>query len=110
MDSFKYIQDEDTFGIKYYEYGQAFFGSYKGMRYRVARDPMVNVAYSPPEAKADGNIMATVWPEPFSYDATSDEDKKTSIFPYTEEGKRQMTAWLNEQYETRINEWKKSEG
>ena len=103
-----YIKDEDTFGLKYYEYGQAFFGSYKGMRYRVVRDPMEVIFFLPQEKKEEGKLVATVWPEPFAYDVTPEDKKTTREFDFTDEGKLAMTAWLNEQYESRMEEWKKA--
>lgn len=107
--SAKRIKDEDTFGLRYYEYGQAFYGSYKGMRFRVAREPMETVFFFSPEKKAEGSLVATVWPEPFSYDATPEGRKVSCEFPFTDEGKLAMTDWLNEQYETREEEWKGAE-
>lgn len=38
---------------------------------------------------------------------TSDEIKTTKEFPFDLEGKQQMVDWLNEQYETRFDEWEK---
>jgi hypothetical protein len=99
MSDFKYIRDEDTFGLKYFEYGQAFYGSYKGMRFRVAREPMEEVWFLPAEKKAEGKLVATVWPEPYGYDATPEDKKKVSEFPFTDEGKLLMTGWLNDMYE-----------
>ena len=104
------IKDEDTFGIRYYEYGQAFYGSFKGMRFRVAREPMETVFFLPQEKKEEGRLVATVWPEPFAYDSTPDEKKRSCDFPFTDEGKLQMTKWLNEQYEMRKEEYKRVYG
>jgi hypothetical protein len=103
MGDFRYIQDEDTFGLKYFEYGQAFYGSYKGMRFRIAREPMEEVWFLPAEKKAEGALVAAVWPEPYGYDATPDEKKTVSEFPFTDEGKLEMTGWLNEMYEQMKN-------
>lgn len=104
------IRDEDTFGLNYYEYGQAFYGSYRGMRYRVTREPMEVVFMLPAEKKAEGSLVATVWPEPFAYDKTAEDKKVSCDFPFTAEGKLAMTAWLNEQYNSRIDEWKAVDG
>lgn len=60
-------------------------GGYKGMRYMIRK-------------WGDGEMEASVWPEPLCY---SKADKETMIkkqFPLTEEGKEEMVSWLNEVY------------
>ena len=42
--------------------------------------------------------MATVWPEPFSYENTDDEKKLTKEFPFSEEGIVSGVEWLNGQH------------
>ena len=39
------IELKDFFAFTHYEYGEAYFGSYKGMRYRLAREPLENVFF-----------------------------------------------------------------
>ena len=46
-------------------------------------------------------LRASVWPEPFSYVNTEEDQKTVKEFPFTEEGKAEAVAWLNEQYESR---------
>ena len=82
------IENKASYGITWYEHGQAYFGSHRGMRFRLARNPMEDVALLSPDKKGDAVFEAVVWPEPVCY-----------------EGKEQMIAWLNEQYETRYEEW-----
>ena len=41
------IELHTFFNLMHYEYGEAFFGSYKGMRYRLAREPLENVKFVP---------------------------------------------------------------
>ena len=95
------IEKKVFFNLKHYEYGEAFFGSYKGMRYRLAREPLENVVFTPvDERDPDARLMATVWPEPYSYFDT-DEDKKVSEkFEISEEGFDAASAWINEKYES----------
>lgn len=99
------IQNKDSYGITYYEHGQPYLGSHRGMRFRLARNPMEDVALKPQDQKGEAVFEAVVWPEPFCYEATSDDKKVTATFPFDTEGKEQMIAWLNEQYETRYDEW-----
>lgn len=93
------IKSEDIFGMPYYEYGQAFFGSYKNMRYRIARNPMEKVFFLPSEKKAEGTFLVTVWFRDCCYAATKDEEKISSEFPFTTEGHEEVVRWLNEQLE-----------
>ena len=75
------------------------------MRYRIARNPLENVFFKPKDQKGDGTLDATVWPEPKAYDKTADELKKVESFPFSRNGKYALIEWLNEQYESRKNEW-----
>lgn len=93
------IKNEDIFGMTYYEYGQAFFGSAGKMRYRIARNPLEKVFFLPPEKKAEGTFLVTVWFGDYSYTATKDEDKISREFPFTKEGQDEVLKWLNEQLE-----------
>ena len=43
-------------------------------------------------------LLVTVWPEPYGYDATPEEEKIHREFPFSEEGIRSGVDWLNEQY------------
>ncbi|MCM1158230.1 MAG: hypothetical protein NC300_09320 [Bacteroidales bacterium] len=101
----KKIENRDSYGITYYEHGQPYLGSHRGMRFRLARNPMEDVALMPEEKKGDAVFEATIWPEPFCYEATPEEQKTTKTFPFNPEGKEQMIDWLNEQYEARYEEW-----
>ena len=55
------IDRKDLFSITHYEYGEAYYGSCDGMRFRVARHPLKNVHYDPPQVRAEGSIRASVW-------------------------------------------------
>lgn len=99
------IENKDSYGISWYEHGQPYLGSHRGMRFRLARNPMDNVALVAPDKKGEAKFEAIIWPEPFCFEATPDEQKTTETFPFDEAGKEQMVAWLNEQYETRFEEW-----
>ncbi|MBQ7679752.1 MAG: hypothetical protein IJT34_07870 [Butyrivibrio sp.] len=92
------ITEQALFGLSHYDYGEAYFGSYGGMRFRLARDPLKNVRFIPLEERDPGDVLlATVWPEPYSYADTAPEKKKSASFPPTQEGYRAAIAWLNEQ-------------
>lgn len=103
----KGITEEKTFQLSYYYYGQPFFGSYLGMRYRLARDPLKNVYGKSKEEIEDAKLTAMVWPEPYSFEFIKEEDIISNEFPFSAEGKTQAIQWLNEQYEAQKDRWAK---
>ena len=72
---------------------------------RACGSALPEIPFKPKEVQDAGTLMATVWPEPFSYENTDDEKKLTKEFPFSEEGKLAAVDWLNEQYESRKEEW-----
>lgn len=90
----------DIFSFRYFDYGEAFHGSYRGMRYRIGREPLEKVFGKSEEEKAQGNIRVYVWPEPFSFDKTSDEKKIFSDFEYSDEGVEAAIEFLNSTWES----------
>lgn len=48
---------------------------------------------------------AWVWPGPYIFDLTDDSLKIDTTAPFTEEGKRQIVDWINEQYDMHKDEW-----
>ena len=102
------IELHTFFNLMHYEYGEAFFGSYKGMRYRLAREPLENVKFIPVDKREPATLMATVWPEPYSYGVTDDSLKTSENFEVSQEGLESAVAWINQQYESRKNEWEKN--
>ena len=101
------IELSTFFNLMHYEYGEAFFGSYKGMRYRLAREPLENVKFIPLDKRGPATLMATVWPEPYSYGVTAKSLMTSENFEISQEGFEAAVAWINQQYESRISEWSK---
>ena len=94
------IGPEGIFRLVYFEYGETMDGSFRGMQYRVQRDPLEGVAWSKdPHKNDDAKLLVTIWPEPFCYEATPDDQKETKEFPYSEEGRLQIFDLLNQVYE-----------
>ena len=69
------------------------------MRFRIARNPMEDVSLKPADQKGEAVFEAIIWPEPFSFDNTPEEQKTTATFPFDEEGKKQMVDWLNQNHQ-----------
>ena len=101
------IELSSFFNLSHYEYGEAYFGSYKGMRYRLAREPLENVKFVPVDQRGPATLMATVWPEPNAYAHTADNLKTSEHFEVSQEGLEKAVEWINGQYESRIDEWNK---
>ena len=101
------IELSTFFNLMHYEYGEAFFGSYKGMRYRLAREPLENVKFVPVDKREPATLMATVWPEPYSYGVTDKSLMTSENFEVSQEGLEAAVAWINQQYESRVSEWTK---
>lgn len=91
------IRRGDLFPFVHYEYGEAYYGSCGGMRYRIAREPLENVHFTPPDRRGEASLRAVVWPGPYGYSATEEEKKTVRDFPFSEEGMIAAAAWLNDQ-------------
>ena len=71
---------------------EAYTGSMNGMRYRLKEE--------------EEGLEAAVYPEPYCYEATPDEQKTKTVFPFSEEGLEQALNWINQQYEENLTVWK----
>lgn len=91
------IRAEELYGFEHYIYGEAYYGSCGKMRFRVAREPLVNVVYESREKQLDAVFKAEVWFTPFSYEKTPEGDKTAKEFPFSQEGLMETVAWLNGQ-------------
>ena len=76
---------------------EKFTGSLRGMRYRME---MINEG-----EEETPRLRTAVWPEPYSFDATSEEEKRCETFDFSEEGICEGVKWLNEQYEAGRELW-----
>lgn len=84
------ISYDDVLNLNFYK-KEKFTGSYQGMRYRIEKTTGEG-------DNAADMFLATVWPGPYCFDATPDEQKTSKTFPFTLEGKEQAVDWLNEQW------------
>lgn len=75
-------------------------GSYCGMRYRLKK-----------KEKEDEELCleAVIYPEPYSFEVTPEEEKTFREFAFTPEGFDEAVAWLNEEYEGQKARWCKEE-
>ena len=101
------LAEKDLFSMTNYEYGEAYFGSYRGMLFRVARQPLENVHFTPPDKRGEATLHVTIWPEPDSYRSAPKEARTERDFPVTEEGLQEIVAYLNEYHDAHRNLWPK---
>lgn len=83
----QYIEDTDIYGINYFTYGKPFTGSRGNMRYRIIRSQ---------KEEGDAVLEAAVYPQPYCWEETEEALKQRREFSFTEEGRKEMIAWLNE--------------
>ena len=91
----QYVTRQELFPFVHYEYGEAYFGSSGVLRYRIAREPLESVHYTPPEKRGEASLRVDLWPGPYSYAATSGDRVTTQRFPFSEEGLQQAADWLD---------------
>lgn len=96
------IQDTDIYGVNYFRYGEAFYGSDTGMRYRIEKN---QEEVPEGQEKPSPRLKVTIWPEPMGYDATGDKEKETNYFSFDSQGRDEMIAWLNEKHQEEKFRW-----
>ena len=77
---------------------EPFSGSHHGMRYMMNGD----------DGKNSTTFSVWVYPEPWCFEQTPDEEKEHAVFSLSDEGMDQAIAWLNERYEAKKERWNRS--
>jgi len=88
------IRREDILSMEYLKKTE-YTGSHQGMRFRL-------------EKREDGEkkeLLVTVWPEPFNFLKTPDEEKTTEIFTFDEDGVVDAIAWMNDLLFAQKDRW-----
>ena len=88
------IQRDDILSMEFLKKTE-FTGSHQGMRYRLE-------GVSREEGKV---LLATVWPEPFNFFTTPEEEKETEEFAFEEDGVAEAVAWMNERLAAGREKW-----
>lgn len=96
------ILESDLYGIKHYLYGEAYYGSDKGMRFRLAREPLKSVIYKSAEERLEDNpvLRAEVWFGKLSYDNTPEDEITRKDFEFGAKGYKEAIAWFNQMRES----------
>lgn len=84
------ITANDILSYNFYTYGEAFTGSFDGLRYRIVMNSRENESQD-----KEKFFSVSVWPEPYSFDHTAPELIKSATFPFTVEGYAQVIDYLN---------------
>lgn len=74
---------------------EPFSGSHHGMRYFFRGD----------DGKNSTTFTVFIYPEPWCFEQTPEEEKEQASFPLSDEGMEQAVAWLWERFETEKERW-----
>lgn len=89
------IRSEDILSLEFLKKTE-FTGCHQGMRYRLEG-----------VAGEDGKkLKATVWPEPFSFFKTPEEQKQSAVFDFSEDGVTDAVAWMNDRLMEDPEKWR----
>ena len=98
------IRTEDVLNMNFYK-KENFTGSYKGMRYLLKKDTVELPSDNPDTPTETKTIFRCyIWPGPYNFATTPDDQKLTAEFPFSEDGKQAAVDWMNEQWASR-NHW-----
>ena len=91
------IQREDILSMEYLKKTE-YTGCHQGMRYRLE-------AASDEEGK---RLKVTVWPEPFNFFRTPEEQKTSALFSFDEDGIVDAIAWMNDRLFEDKERWERA--
>jgi len=69
---------------------ECFCGSFGDMRYRLCKE--------------EEKLCASVYPEPYCWEATPEEQKQSEYFDLSDEGIEPAVAWLNQKYKENFSD------
>ena len=78
---------------------EKYTGSCKGMRFRMEKFEK--------EGEETPVLRVSVWPEPYSFDCTPEEEKQFLECTFDADGIAKGADWINERYEAELPRWKK---
>lgn len=80
--------DKEKFHVFNYVKKEEYTASMDGMRYMLKK-----------KEKEEGSVLEVIiWPEPYCYAKTAEENRQRTEFPFSADGVEQAADWLNEQY------------
>lgn len=86
---------ENALNLNYYK-KTSFTGWMSPIRFKIAK-----------ETPEDGNAIfhAWVWPAPYIFEKVEDSLKLSYTAEFSEDGKKEIVDWVNQQYETYKDVW-----
>ncbi len=91
------IQREDILSMEYLKKTE-YTGCHQGMRYRLE-------GVSVEEEK---KLCCTVWPEPFNFFKTPEEEKEREMFSFDEDGVVDAIRWMNDRLFEEKDKWEQA--
>ena len=88
------IVREDILSMEYLKKTE-YTGCNQGMRYRMEKQ----------ENDEGKKLLVTVWPEPFNYISTPEDQKTRNTFSFDEDGIVDAIAWMNDQLFLQKDRW-----
>ena len=88
------IQRSDILSMEYLKKTE-FTGCHQGMRYRLEKI----------EDEEGKKLKVTVWPEPFNFVKTPEDQKLSETFSFDEDGMTDGIGWMNDQYFQQKDRW-----
>lgn len=89
------IKREDILSMEYLKKTE-FTGCHQGMRYRLE---------GVTDAEGQKRLRVTVWPEPFNFFTTPEEEKESAEFLFHEDGVVDAVAWMNDRLFQEKDRW-----
>lgn len=93
------IRREDILSMEYLKKTE-FTGCHQGMRYRLEGV----------EVEDKKQLKVTIWPEPFNFLKTAEEDKENALFSFDEDGVVDAVAWMNDRLFAKKDKWDNTSG
>ena len=94
------IKREDILSMEYLKKTE-FTGSHQGMRYRLEQVT---------DEEGVKRLKVTVWPEPFNYFKTPEEEKESCLFDFEEDGVVDAVGWMNDRLFEEKSRWEEASG
>ncbi len=89
------INREDILSMEYLKKTE-YTGCHQGMRYRLE---------GVKDEEGGKKLRCTVWPEPFNFFTTADEEKERAEFTFDEDGVTDAVAWMNDRLFEEKERW-----
>ncbi|MBO5055466.1 MAG: hypothetical protein J6C64_03805 [Lachnospiraceae bacterium] len=90
--------DKEKFHVFNYVKKEEYCASMDGMRYMLKKG----------ERDGGAVLEVIIWPEPYCFAKTPEENKQRMQFEFSAEGVEKVADWLNEQYVQQMSLWELS--